>query len=526
MHETRQPRVLIFIVAYNAQTTIRSVLQRIPFGELPWETEVLIIDDQSADRTFETALRHREALGGVRVTVLANPLNQGYGGNQKLGYEYAVEHGFDVVALLHGDGQYAPEKLPDLVRPVAEGKADACFGSRMREGGAALKGGMPLYKFVGNRILTAFQNRILGMALSEFHSGYRVYAVDALKAIPFRYNTNDFHFDTEIIIQLHRAGRAIMEVPIPTFYGDEICHVNGIAYAWHVVAATLGSRLHEMGLFFQRKYDVAPDGARREAKMGYCSSHSMAVDAVPPDSSVLECGCGSGAVAAALRRKGCRVTGLDVRPADAMAGFAEFIRHDLDALPWPDTVQDYDMILVLDRLEHLACPEDVLAEMRRRSYAGRTRLILTAPNIGFFTIRLGLLLGQFNYGRQGILDLTHKRLFTFRAFRTMIEQEGYVVTRMRGIPAPFPKAIGHNATARVLLFLNRVLIAVCPGWFAYQMFAEARFAPPLDRLLKRTVESSRARAARASEGGDGEQGNVVAEEQGQQAARGGDGQAD
>jgi glycosyltransferase involved in cell wall biosynthesis len=526
MSETKPKRLLIFIVAYNAQTTIRSVLQRIPFAELPWETEVLIIDDQSADRTFETALRHREALGGIRVTVLANPLNQGYGGNQKMGYRYAVEHGFDVVALLHGDGQYAPEKLPDLVAPVAEGKADACFGSRMLEGTAALKGGMPFYKYVGNRVLTAFQNRMLGMALSEFHSGYRVYAVDALKAIPFRYNTHDFHFDTEIIIQFHLAKRTIMEVPIPTFYGDEICHVNGMAYAWRVVMATLGSRLHGMGLFYQRKFDVAPEGARREAKIGYLSSHTMAVDAVPPDSSVLECGCGSGAVAAALRRKGCRVTGFDSRPADSMEGFADFVRHALDALPWPDRLGDFDTILVLDRIEHLNRPEDVLAEMRRRCYAGRTRVILTAPNIGFFMVRIGLLLGQFNYGRQGILDLTHKRLFTFRSFRDMVEQEGYSVIRMRGIPAPFPKAIGNGAAARILLAVNRALLAVLPGWFAYQIYAEARFTPPLERLLKRTLESSRERTARASEGGNGKLGEVVAEQEGEQAARGRDGQAD
>ena len=526
MSEGRNKRVLIFIVAYNAQKTITSVLNRIPFTELPWDTEVLIVDDQSADQTFETALTHRDAFGAVRLTVLANPLNQGYGGNQKLGYQYAIEHGFDVVALLHGDGQYAPEKLLDLIRPVAEGRADACFGSRMMSEDGALKGGMPRYKYIGNRILTAFENRVLGLSLSEFHSGYRVYSVDALKRVPFRYNTNGFHFDTEIIIQFKLTNLRILEVPIPTFYGDEICRVNGLAYAWNVLVTTLASRLHGMGLFFQRKFDVWGERPRREAKMGYLSSHTMAVDAVREESTVLECGCGSGAVAAALRRKGCRVTGVDSRPPDSLEGFESFVEHNLDDVEWPLSIKTYDAILVLDRLEHLASPEEFLAGLRRHCYAGNSTVVMTAPNIGFFTVRVGLLLGQFNYGRQGILDLTHKRLFTFRSFRRLVEQEGYVITRVRGIPAPFPKALGNGPTARALLAVNRLLAAICPSWFAYQIYTEARFVPPLERLLARTVESSRERTARASEAGGGELAEILPEDEGHHAGGGRDGQAE
>ena len=117
--------------------------------------------------------------------------------------------------MIHGDGQYAPEELPTLVAPLRDGQADAVFGSRMMTRFGALKGGMPLYKFVGNRILTAIQNLLLGTSLTEFHSGYRVYSVAALQKIPFRLNSNDFHFDTEIIIQLLNARQRIVELPIP-----------------------------------------------------------------------------------------------------------------------------------------------------------------------------------------------------------------------------------------------------------------------------------------------------------------------
>ena len=120
------------------------------------------------------------------ITLIRQPKNLGYGGNQKAGYEVAIDHGLDVVVMLHGDGQYAPESLPEMVAPIVDGKADAVFGSRVMIKGAARKGGMPLYKYVGNRILTRFENAALGTDLSEFHSGYRAYSVSALKQIPFQ----------------------------------------------------------------------------------------------------------------------------------------------------------------------------------------------------------------------------------------------------------------------------------------------------------------------------------------------------
>src|SRR5438045_2211847 len=122
------------------------------------------------------------------------------------GVPLAIENGLDIVVLLHGDGQYAPEILPDIVEPLELDKCDAVFGSRMMEPGAARRGGMPLYKYLGNKVLTQFENAFLEMNLSEFHSGYRVYSVEALKRLPFEANSDDFPFDTQIIIQLKAAG--------------------------------------------------------------------------------------------------------------------------------------------------------------------------------------------------------------------------------------------------------------------------------------------------------------------------------
>jgi GT2 family glycosyltransferase len=255
--ESHKKRLLILVVAYHAESTIASVIRRIPLGLLAdYDMDVLIIDDSSRDLTF--ARSHevvRQATLPFQVRVLFNPVNQGYGGNQKLGYRYAIEYGYDYVALLHGDGQYAPECLPDLLARFSDERVGAVFGSRMISPGGALRGGMPLYKFVGNKILTWIQNRLLRSHLSEFHSGYRIYSVSALASIPFERNSNDFHFDTEIIIQLMIARREIREVAIPTYYGDEISRVNGIRYAANVVSATVKMRLQELAIFYDRRYD-------------------------------------------------------------------------------------------------------------------------------------------------------------------------------------------------------------------------------------------------------------------------------
>ena len=319
-------KFLILIVAYNAEKTIRDVLDRIPveLGER-YDTKVLILDDSSEDNTFDAGLEYvRCGRTTHKLEVLKNPVNHGYGGNQKLGYRYAIRNGYDMVALLHGDGQYAPEKLPDLIAPIVRGEADAVSGSRMMVRGQALKGGMPLYKYIGNHILTWYENRLLKACLSEYHSGYRAYSVGALRQIPFEYNTNDFHFDTEIIVQLLNAGHRICEIPIPTYYGDEICRVNGLKYAWNVAKTVTINRAQDLGILYDRKYDCRPGGHDdREYlfKMGYASSHSISISMIRSGSSVLELGCGAGYVGHYLKEhKSCHVVGIDRMPIESITG--------------------------------------------------------------------------------------------------------------------------------------------------------------------------------------------------------------
>src|SRR5579871_6662906 len=231
-------RIGILIVTYNAVTTLTKVLKRITPEVWANVEEIAVFDDASQDATYELAMGIKTMRELPKFTVLRHEKNLGYGGNQKAGYRYFIDKGFDVVVLLHGDGQYAPEILSHLYHPLVAGEADAVFGSRMMKNyGGPLKGGMPLYKYVGNRILSAFENRALGMHLTEFHSGYRAYSLAALRNIDFSRMTDDFHFDTEIIIKLHHQGYGIKEVPIPTYYGDELCYVDGMKYARDVARA-------------------------------------------------------------------------------------------------------------------------------------------------------------------------------------------------------------------------------------------------------------------------------------------------
>ena len=245
-------------MAYNAETTIKSVVSRIP-EELSkkYNLEILIIDDSSKDKTFEISKKLKEFYKKqrIKIKVYYNPTNQGYGGNQKIGYHYAIKNNFDYVVLLHGDGQYAPECLPELLKSVDKKEFDVVIGSRMVNKKLALKGGMPFYKFVGNIILTTIQNFLLGTNLSEFHSGYRIYSVNSLKKIPFHFNTNDFHFDTEILIQLLTNKEKIKEISVPTFYGNEICHVIGIKYAFNVLRMTFIAKLQKtINIEFSKKF--------------------------------------------------------------------------------------------------------------------------------------------------------------------------------------------------------------------------------------------------------------------------------
>ncbi|HEY1204522.1 MAG: bifunctional glycosyltransferase/class I SAM-dependent methyltransferase [Bryobacteraceae bacterium] len=475
-------KIGILIVAYNAVTTLVSLLKRIPPEAWERVSEVVVFDDASSDHTYELAVGYKATAQLDKLTIIRNRKNLGYGGNQREGYRYFIERGFDIVVLLHGDGQYAPEVLPQIYGPLAAGEADAVFGSRMmKDYGGPLKGGMPLYKYIGNRVLTWMENRALGMHLTEFHSGYRAYRLDCLRQIDLSRMTEDFHFDTEIIIKLQHQGFRIKEVPIPTYYGGEICYVNGMRYAWDVTQAVWRYRRTVYG---NRRFPEFQEYWRHyPLKRSRHSSHDYLMRLVGEGHTILDIGCGEGYLSRELAAAGNQVIGVDLldKPQclDSMKAYhCCDLSHGLDAGQEPLRSTHPDRVLLLDVLEHLTKPEPVL-EACRTLLAPQGIAIITVPNIANIWVRLSLLLGRFEYTDRGILDRTHVRFYTRKAARRLLAENGFEVIRERATVVPVEIALTAPPSNPVMIALNRTLGAaaqVFPTLFGYQLLFVARAA--------------------------------------------------
>ena len=201
-------KIIAILPAFNAEKTLKKTLADIPTG---WLDEIILVDDASSDNTCELA----KNLG---LKIFQHKKNLGYGANQKTCYQEALKLGADIIIMIHPDHQYDPRLVPDLLLPLIRGDADAVFGSRMMRPGSALAGKMPVWKYLANIFLTKLENLILGLKLTEYHSGFRAYSRKALEAVNFLANSNDFVFDTEIIIQLKLKKLKIFELPISTRY--------------------------------------------------------------------------------------------------------------------------------------------------------------------------------------------------------------------------------------------------------------------------------------------------------------------
>jgi 2-polyprenyl-3-methyl-5-hydroxy-6-metoxy-1,4-benzoquinol methylase len=475
-HGSRRPgaaaggrrRVGVLVVAYNAESTLAATLDRIPADFRSRIDEILVCDDASVDNTADVAMRWRATNGEPPTTVVRHLKNLGYGGNQKAGYRMAIDRGLDIVVLLHGDGQYAPECLPDLVAPLERGECDAVFGSRMMIAGAARHGGMPFYKWVGNKLLTAAENRLLGSRLTEFHSGYRAYSVAALAALPFEHNTDDFDFDTQIIVQLMDAGKRIVEIPIPTYYGDEICYVDGLKYGRDVLRDVVQYRLAKVG-FGTPGWVPASD--EYQLKEGEGTSHRVIVDMLSdlPPKRVLDLGCSGGRLAEQLRKLGHHVTGVD---GVALAGVAdrvdEFVAADLeDGVP-AAAGTGFDVVVAADVIEHVSRPAALLRQMAA-VLAPDGQLLVSTPNFAHWYPRLRVVTGLFGYDRRGILDETHLRFFTRRSLLRMVRSAGLEVDDVRYTGLPFDVLTERpGLAAGAARWFDRLLVRLRPTLFGYQ----------------------------------------------------------
>ena len=350
----------------------------------------------------------------------------------------------------------------------------------------ARAGGMPLYKMAGNRILTIIQNYLTGLRLTEYHTGFRAYSSEFLRKVPFEIDTNDFHFDTEILLQAVNVGARIEEFDIPTHYGDEECHVQGVQYGKDVLRETLRYRLHRMGMMCSLKFRDLEQGSRNYEDNSY-SAHVLALEVVRQAAprNLLDIGCGGGTVARRCREMGIRVTGIDRR--EPLPGAVDrFEKADL-ARPLPLDAFEHDVVLLLDVLEELQDPERLLLDMRNRSRAlgpgAEAPLVVVAtPNVAFITNRLALLFGRFNYTDRGILDIEHRRLFNRVSLRRTLRDCGYQIEAMHPVPVPWEAVIGGRL-GRWLEKGSRVLARIWPSAFAFQFLVTCRPMPGVAQVL-------------------------------------------
>ena len=234
-------KVVVVLPAYNAEKTLQSTVEEIPRDIID---DIILVDDASRDHTVAVA----QAIGIKHV--VRHEKNLGYGGNQKTCYRKALEIGADIVIMLHPDYQYTPKLITAMASIIANGLYPVVLGSRIL-GGGARRGGMPLYKYISNRVLTFVQNFLMGQKLSEYHTGYRAFSRDVLEKIPWAHNSNDFVFDNQILAQICFAGYRIAEVTCPTKYFKDASSINfgrSVRYGLGVLGVAVGYRIKKFGL--------------------------------------------------------------------------------------------------------------------------------------------------------------------------------------------------------------------------------------------------------------------------------------
>lgn len=253
-------RLVVVMPAYNAELTLERTYRDLPLDVID---HIIVVDDASRDHTVDVARR-------LGLEVIVHPSNRGYGGNQKTCYQKALSLGADIVVMVHPDYQYEPRLVRAIAAPIADGVYDVVLGSRIL-GKGALKGGMPIYKYICNRVLTLLQNILINQKLSEYHTGFRAFSRNVLETLPFEENSDDFLFDNQMLVQAHAAKYRIAELSCPTKYFAEASSINfrrSLIYGVGCLMFSIRFLLHRLNLIqsplfaFRSPIDKRPRGAQ------------------------------------------------------------------------------------------------------------------------------------------------------------------------------------------------------------------------------------------------------------------------
>jgi 2-polyprenyl-3-methyl-5-hydroxy-6-metoxy-1,4-benzoquinol methylase len=454
------------------------------------QVRFLLLCDEPERLTVEE-IQHEFAHCDIEsVQLLPLPPSMPWGARCKIGLRMAVERGFDAAVVLRSDAR--PELLIELIQALDESECDVVVsaeaaGSR---------------RFSWDQLSAAVLNRATGLRLDSYGHDGRAYSTAFLQRVPFDLNSEDSFFDVEILLQAAHVKAAIASVrpqdniqtgqvtarlrsplPRPRGRGDRISNLRA-------AAAALQYRLHHCGMWCSLKLRHLGVERYQDKTQAAYTTHALAVEEVRRRAArtVLDIGCGPGFVAAACGSQGAQVTGVDSCAAPETPLHA-FHRLDLERDPLPCSPYDFDATLMLDVIEHLANPEQFLLALRnspRVMGVSRPVLILSTPNVAFATVRLGLLCGRFNYAERGILDITHKRLFTRTSLLRLLRDCGYDVESIRPVGAPFP-AVMPGRIGRILGWCSDLLARLWPSLFAFQFLVIARPQPGMFHWLSRST---------------------------------------
>ena len=390
----------------------------------------------------------------------------GVGGRRIRGFKHVLKRDYDFVAVLRGDGQDPPEALPGLLAALESGAAQAVFGTQATP---------PARQSLGHRALARLEHTVLGTSFGELNPGYRLYACDALKRLPFEKNSAGAHFDTQLIIQLRGAGFRIVEHPILAASPRQLPLVDGLKHAAATIESVIDYELHEFGLQHHPEY-VVPQ--LHSMKRGELSSHSQILELVgTAPRRILDIGCGPGELGHVLKQRGHYVFGVDWRSPDfELDGFAQ---ADI-AQGLPSTITDsFDVVLLADVLEHMIDPLKLLLDAKRRLSPSGVVLV-SLPNAVHWSMRAQLLFGRFNYTNKGLLDRGHVRFFTRDSAIRLFNDAGFAVVARRTSPVPWenvlPRVLGSSIRDRAEK-VDHLLALARPNLFAYQHLFALSLAP-------------------------------------------------
>ncbi|HEV2386571.1 MAG TPA: bifunctional glycosyltransferase/class I SAM-dependent methyltransferase [Candidatus Acidoferrales bacterium] len=498
-------RIAILVAGFERADRLLESLRRIPPEIVERAEAIVVFDDCSADRIADAALSYRQERGLAKLEIFRNRRKRGYGGTQKRGYQYILRRDFDYVAQLDGGGWCAPEKLGEMLAPLEAGEAEMVLGSRMMSGSRPAAEGRPVYAWTANRLLTSMENRLAGLRLTDFHSGYRAYRTSALAKLPLAENSDSRRFDTQVLLEFHARGFRIKEAPAPACCGEGVSLGKEISNSARGLWECANYRLTRWGLWPGARYAAVDPEYEFHDFAG--SSHRTILDLLPapPPLHILDVGTAGGYLDRELRARGHRVTGIECQPerADRARRYCdEMIAGDVETLDLGPYAGSFDCALLGDVLEHLREPEAVLERVAATLKPGG-KAIVCVPNVANLYVRLNLLFGRFRYETRGILDATHLRFFTLRTFRELVESSGLEILSVQATPIPLPWLFAgvsgrwwFQMLHRALCRLTRMFLSL----LAYQFVAVAEKPAWLDAAERSKAGEQSGEPPRAADG--------------------------